>query len=136
MSFEFELPTSTQLIKLNHAHPFILSCRITCLLFQDQQNSMQKFHVMLQVFSTMLLKQVAQWLHFFTNKSRLLYDLAMDNQTTNLQDTKRLHLMRPDRVLEWLLPNYSQCRCWQESMGHNFKAINRYHNNYAIEYET
>jgi hypothetical protein len=49
----------------------------------------------------------------------------MHNQATNLQDAKRLDLMQADRVLEWLLPAYSQCRCWQESMGLNFKGADR-----------
>jgi hypothetical protein len=61
---------------------------------------MQEFPAMLQVFSTMVLKQVAQWLPFLTNNSRPLYYLVMHNQTTNLQDAKRLDLMQADRVLE------------------------------------
>jgi hypothetical protein len=47
---------------------------------------MQEFPVMLQVFSTMVLKQVAQWLPFLTNNSRPLNYLVMHNQATNLQD--------------------------------------------------
>ncbi len=86
MSSECEPPTSTQPVKLNHTHSFTLSCRLTCLLLQDQQNSMQEFPVMLQVFSTMVLKQVAQWLPFLTNNSRPLNYLVMHNQATNLQD--------------------------------------------------
>jgi hypothetical protein len=61
---------------------------------------MKEFPAMQQVFSTLVLKQVAQWLPFLTNNSRLLYYLVMHNQASYLQDAKRLYLMQADRVLD------------------------------------